>query len=94
MFVGYTRDAYNLRLQGMHLQNYDAAAKDNNGREINGYTLLDMLASVELPTGRLEGGIYNLADRNYQNMFAQANARAPYANAQGRTVGVSYSLEW
>jgi iron complex outermembrane receptor protein len=94
LFVGYTEDDYSLRLQGMRLDSYDAAAKDNNGRDIEGYTLVDLLGSVELPVGRLEGGIYNLTDRNYQNLFAQANARAPYANAEGRTVSVSYSLDW
>jgi iron complex outermembrane recepter protein len=94
LFVGYAQEAYSVRLQGMRLQNYDAAAKDNNGRTINGYTLVDVLGTVELPTGRLEGGIYNLTDRNYQTMFAQSNSRAPYANAEGRTVSVSYSVDW
>jgi len=32
--------------------------------------------------------------QTYLNAFAQANARAPYANAQGRTLSVSYSLDW
>jgi iron complex outermembrane receptor protein len=94
MFVGYTHKTYDLRLQGMRLQNYDAAARDNNGRAIKGYTLIDLLGSVELPTGRVEGGIFNLTNRTYQTMFAQANARAPYANAEGRTLGLSYSVDW
>ncbi|MHC8411643.1 TonB-dependent receptor [Pseudomonas sp. Hz4] len=94
LFVGFTEDDYSLRLQGMHLSSYDEAAKDNNGREIQGYTLVDMLGSVELPVGRLEGGVYNLTNRTYQNLFAQANARAPFANAEGRTLSVSYSVDW
>ena len=94
LFVGYTEDGYTLRLQGMRLASYDAAAKDNNGREINGYTLVDLLGSMQLPVGRLEGGVYNLTDRTYQNLFAQANARAPYANAAGRTLSMSYAVDW
>jgi iron complex outermembrane receptor protein len=94
LFAGYAKDDYALRLQGMRLANYDAAAKDNNGRDINGYTLVDLLGSVHLPVGRLEGGVYNLTDRTYKNLFAQANARAPYANAQGRTLSMSYSVDW
>jgi iron complex outermembrane receptor protein len=94
LFVGYTGQTYDLRLQGMRLGNYDAAAKDSNGRAINGYTLVDLLGSVELPSGRVEAGVFNLTNRTYQNMFAQANARAPYANAEGRTLGISYSLNW
>jgi iron complex outermembrane receptor protein len=93
-FVGYERGNYNVRLQGMRLSDYDAAFKDNNGRDIEGYTLVDLLGSLALPVGRLEGGIYNLSNRNYQNMFAQANARAPYPNAEGRTLSVSYAVDW
>lgn len=93
-FVGYDRGDYNLRLQGMRLANYDAAFDDNNGRDIKGYTLFDLLGSVALPVGRLEGGVYNLTNRNYQNMFAQANARAPYPNAEGRTFSLSYAVDW
>ena len=55
---------------------------------------MDLLGSVELPVGRLEGGVFNLTDRNYQNLFAQSNAKAPYANAEGRTFSMSYSLDW
>ena len=94
LFVGYTEDDYTLRLQGMQLASYDAALKDDNGRDINGYTLVDLLGSVELPVGRLEGGVFNLTDRNYQNLFAQSNANPPYANAEGRTFSMSYSLDW
>lgn len=94
LFVGYTEDNYTLRLQGMQLASYDAALKDDNGRDIDGYTLVDLLGSVELPVGRLEGGVFNLTDRNYQNLYAQSNAKAPYANAEGRTFSMSYSLDW
>lgn len=93
-FVGYDQGDYSVRVQGMHLANYDAAFKDNNGRDINGYSLFDLLGSVALPLGRLEGGVYNLANRQYQNMLAQANTRAPYANAEGRTFSVSYAVDW
>ncbi|WP_439859093.1 TonB-dependent receptor [Pseudomonas sp. MBLB4136] len=94
LFLGYTRDRYNLRLQALQLASYDAATKDNNGREIDGYTLVDLLGAVELPTGRLEGGIYNLTNRTYQNLFTQANARMPFPNAEGRTFSLAYSLDW
>jgi iron complex outermembrane receptor protein len=94
LFVGYTEDDYSLRLQGMHLASYDAAAKDNNGRDIEGYTLVDLLGSVYLPVGRLEGGVYNLTNRTYVNLFAQANAKAPFPNAEGRTLSLTYSIDW
>lgn len=94
VFAEYAPDNYSIRLQALHLANYDAAAKDNNGRSIDGYTLFDLLGSTRLPVGRLEAGIYNVSNRQYQTLFSQATARAPFAHAQGRTVGVSYALDF
>lgn len=94
LFLGYNRERYNLRLQAVQLADYDAAAKDANGRQIDGYTLVDLLGEVELPTGRLQGGIYNLSNRHYQNLFTQANARAPFPSAEGRTLSLAYSVDW
>jgi len=94
LFAEYRPSDYSVRLQAMQLANYDAAFKDNNGRKIQGYTLFDLLGSKRLPVGRLEGGLYNLGNRQYQTLFSQANARAPYSNAQGRTLALSYAVDW
>ncbi len=94
LFLGYTQQAYNLRLQGMRLADYDAADRDGNGRSIDGYTLVDLLGTIELPKGRLEGGIYNLTNRSYQTLLAQASGRAPYPEGQGRTFSLAYALDW
>ncbi|MFY3625990.1 TonB-dependent receptor [Achromobacter xylosoxidans] len=93
-YVSYAPGTYSVRLQGVRVGGYDAAARDKNGRETVGYTLLDLLASVELPKGRVDVGVYNLTNRDYYSVFMQANARAPWPRAQGRTVAVSYSLDW
>ncbi|MNF17175.1 TonB dependent receptor [compost metagenome] len=55
---------------------------------------MDLLGSVQLPVGRLEGGVFNLTNRTYVNLFTQANARMPFANAEGRTLSMSYSVDW
>lgn len=94
LYTTYQRANYSVRLQGMQLANYEAAFKDSNGRRVAGYTLFDLIASVELPTGRLDGGINNLTNRNYQSLFLQANGRIPYPNAQGRTFSLAYTLDW
>jgi iron complex outermembrane receptor protein len=94
LFAEYRPSDYSVRLQAMQLANYDAAYKDDNGRKIQGYTLYDLLGSKRLPVGRLEGGLYNLGNRQYQTLFSQANARAPYSNAQGRTLALSYAVDW
>ena len=93
-YVEYLTQGYDLRLQAMHLAGYRAAAKDNNGRKTDGYTTVDVIAGIELPVGRLEAGIYNVTNATYQTLFTQANSTAPYTNAQGRTLSLSYSTDW
>jgi iron complex outermembrane receptor protein len=94
VFTEYAPNDYSVRLQALHLADYDAASSDNNGRRINGYTVFDVLGSRRLPVGRVEGGIYNLANHQYRTLFSQATSRAPLAYAQGRTFGVSYTVDW
>lgn len=94
LFVGYAKDDYSVRLQGMQIADYDAAAKDNNGREIDGYTLVDLIGTLNLPEGRLEGSIHNLTNRSYETLLTQASGRAPFPNAEGRTFSVAYTLDW
>ncbi|NBA98411.1 TonB-dependent receptor [Pseudomonas sp. R5(2019)] len=89
-FVQFDQQSYNLRLQGMRLESYDAG----NGRKIEGYTTVDLLAGESLPVGKLEMGVYNLSDRNYETLYMQANAAAPYPHAEGRRVAISYALDW
>lgn len=93
-FISYEQGRYSLRLQGVRVGDYSSAARDNNGRKIDGYTLFDLLASVELPKGRLALGIYNLSNRDYFSVFMQANANAPWPRAQGRTLTMSYRFGW
>jgi iron complex outermembrane receptor protein len=94
VFAQYNPDRYSIRVQAMHLADYKAAFNDKNGRRIEGYTMFDVMGSTQLPVGRLEAGIYNVANRHYQTLFSQANARAPFAHAQGRTFGMSYAVNW
>lgn len=93
-YVQYETPTYDLRLQAMHLAGYGAAASDNNGRGTTSYTTVDIIGGMSLPVGRLEAGVYNVANATYQTLFTQANASAPFANAQGRTLSMSYSTDW
>lgn len=94
LFTAYNRGDYGLRLQGVQLANYDAAFKDGNGRRTAGYTLFDLIARLNLPQGRLEGSIHNLANRRYQALMMQANGQAPILNAQGRSFSLAYTVDW
>lgn len=93
-FVAFDQADYNLRLQAMRLESYDAGFQDGNGRKIEGYTTVDLLAGVALPVGKLEMGVYNLSDRNYETLYMQANAAAPFPHAEGRRLAVSYAVDW
>lgn len=94
LFTTYQQSNYSVRLQALQLANYTAALNDGNGRRTDGYTLFDLIASIELPQGRLEGSIHNLTNRNYQALMMQASGRPPIPNAQGRTFGLAYTLDW
>lgn len=93
-FLDYTGYIYSARLQFMNSGNYTVAANDQNGREIKGYTVVDLLTSMKLPKGKIDLGIYNLMNKDYYTVFMQANARAPWPKAQGRTISIGYSLDW
>lgn len=93
-FIDYRQGDYDIRLQTVNLRDYTAAERDQNGRAIQGYTLVDLLGSVKLPKGRLDVGIYNLTNRDYHSVFMQANANAPWPKAQGRTVSLKYAIDW
>lgn len=93
-FVDYRQGGYDIRLQTVNLRDYTAAERDQNGRAIQGYTLVDLLGSIKLPKGRLDVGVYNLTNRDYHSVFMQANANAPWPKAQGRTVSLKYAIDW
>ncbi|MCY1243367.1 Ferric aerobactin receptor [compost metagenome] len=93
-FVEFAENDYDLRLQAMRLESYDAGFQDGNGRKIEGYTTVDLLAGMALPVGKLQMGVYNLTDRNYETLYMQANAAAPYPHAEGRRLALSYAVDW
>ncbi|MND65258.1 Ferric aerobactin receptor precursor [compost metagenome] len=93
-FVAFAPNDFDMRLQAMRLESYDAGFEDGNGRKIEGYTTVDLLAGVTLPVGKLQMGIYNLSDRNYETLYMQANAAAPYPHAEGRRLALSYAVDW
>lgn len=99
-----------LRLQGTAIGGTDKAYNDmlvaavdkniSKSREakITGYATLDLLGQVKLGKGDLAFGVYNIGNTRYRSVFNQsAEAIAgPLAGqeAQGRTYGLQYSLNW
>lgn len=56
--------------------------------------MFDLIASLELPQGRLEGSLHYRTNRNYQALMMQANRQLPIPHAQGCTLDLAYTLDW
>lgn len=110
-FAQYTTpNEHKLRLQLLAIDGTKRAYKDSliattNQKvrktpeaRISGYVVADLLGEIKLPKGRLNFGIYNLADTQYKTVFSQA-AKATYGElsslpAQGRSYGISYIINY
>ncbi|MCW7555154.1 TonB-dependent receptor [Endozoicomonas gorgoniicola] len=100
-FVSYEQEDYMVRLQALNFADYDKGydSEDNPGKEtFDGYTVFDLTASFWLPVGRLDASVNNLLNEDYQTVYSQW-ARKTYGvisamPAQGRTVSLSYSIEY
>lgn len=95
-FFGWTNYDYTARLQANHAVD----AEDASGREIDGYTTLDLALSAETSVGKFSLGITNLLDKQYSTVWGQ-RATAFYSptygpeylfDFQGR--GRTYTLNW
>ncbi|WP_133180282.1 TonB-dependent receptor [Shewanella decolorationis] len=107
-FIGWRGDTQKIRLQAEHSfsAEYDYRFKTNDGlaSELDSYTTLDLLGSIDLPVGTLSYGIENLLDKDYSTLWGQ---RAVYFysptygpesmfdyHGRGRTFALNYQLSW
>ena len=99
-FLGWGRTDTHLRLQGQHILDLE----DDSGRELEGYTLVDLLGSHRLPVGELSFGIANLLDNDYTTVWGQ-RAQAFYGGyygpdemfdykGRGRTYSLAYTVQY
>ncbi|NEO27050.1 MAG: TonB-dependent receptor [Kamptonema sp. SIO4C4] len=93
-----TTPSWTNRLQLLVVGGRDRAfAEEVDGTEIEGYTVLNYISSVELGPGTLKIGIQNLLNNQYFPVFQQlSGARNPSSRfaAPGRTISVNYSITW
>ncbi|MDN3516842.1 TonB-dependent receptor [Aquisalimonas lutea] len=95
-FVGWTGNSRSARLQANHTFDLE----DAEGREINGYTTLDLSLTQDSDYGTFSVGVQNLLDEQYSTVWGQraADFYSPYYGPeylydyQGR--GRTYSLTW
>ncbi|EPC02195.1 TonB-denpendent receptor [Litchfieldella anticariensis FP35 = DSM 16096] len=95
-FVGWTDYIRSARLQTNHVFNLE----DDNDRQIDGFTTLDLLASQRTDFGKFSLGVQNLLNEQYSTVWGQRAAMfySPYYGPgylydyQGR--GRTYTLTW
>ena len=107
-FIAWQGEGQQIRLQAEHSfsadSDYRFKAGDGLQSELESYTTLDLLGSVELPVGTLSYGIENLLDKDYSTLWGQravyfySPTYGPEAmfdyHGRGRTFTVSYQLGW
>lgn len=96
LWVGYDNLNYGAEFKLNSFITYE----DDEGNQLQSYTLANLSAYYALPVGRINVGILNLFDRDYETLWSQRSqmlygASAPEAmfthNGQGRTLAISYS---
>ncbi len=95
-FVRWQDNLNSVRLQGSKAFDID----DDAGDEIDGYTTFDLMASRQLPVGRLNFAVTNLLDKQYDTVWGQ-RAQLFYGfeelfdfRGQGRTYALTYSVDY
>lgn len=98
-YIQYQQANVTTRLQSLTVLGYDKAHKDNEREaDIRGYTTLDLLTQMAVGPGQLQFNVANLLNRDYQNVYSQwagnTYGSTSATNASGRTVAVSYHMEY
>lgn len=98
-YISWQQDLYNTRLQTSQMFDYTDA--DDN--DLEGYNTVDLLAGVQLPVGKLQFGITNLLNTEYQTLWSQravyyyggsVNENLFNFEGQGRTYSVNYNVKF
>ncbi len=99
VFTQWQDNLNKVRLQASH--SFDI--EDDQDREVDGVTLLDLQAERQLPVGRLNLAVTNLLDKQYQTVWGQRaqlfyGARFAYEpydfKGQGRTFTLTYAVDY
>lgn len=99
-YIAYQKNNFDARFQNLQLFNL----KDEQNNLIKGYNLSDLMLGYQLPIGRLNVGIQNIFNTNYQTVWS-ARAQILYGGAvklpemffysgRGRTFTFTYALEF
>lgn len=101
-FAQYNFDGgSNVRLQALAIGGDDKAFKDqqkdanSSALPFTGYMTLDLLGQVKMPVGRLDYGVYNLLNKDYQSVYHQTTyGDLNRLSAVGTNYGLSYTIDY
>jgi len=97
-YVGWQNSALAARLQTTQMVSYE----DDDDNKLQSYNTVDLLTNFGLPVGKLQVGITNLLDTDYETLWSQ-RAQILYTsiladsnkfNGQGRTYSLNYNVEF
>jgi len=100
-YINWQTDQISTRLQSTQMFDYT----DADDYKLEGYNTVDLLMGIRVPVGKLQFGITNLFNTEYDTLWSQraTNLYAVAASAnenlfkfegQGRTYSVNYSVEF
>ncbi|MBW3695309.1 TonB-dependent receptor [Vibrio sp. T187] len=95
-WAGWYDADYSVKLQSLTMFDYT----DADQRELNGYTVFDLVGSYQLPVGSLGFGIKNLLNEDYVTVWSQ-RAKHWYGDSdmfeykgRGRTYTLNYQVKF
>lgn len=99
-YLNWQTEQTSTRLQTSQMFDY----KDAADKQLDGYNTVDLLSAISLPVGKLQLGITNLLNSEYDTLWSQraqntysgliANTSLLKFQGQGRTYSVNYSVDF
>ncbi len=95
-FVEYRpTDRFRTRLRGLFSDDRDPDSTAFGSTEVDAFKVFDLFASYQLNPGTLSLGVENLLNEEYFPVANQAfGLDSSFSRASGRTVSLSYQLNW
>lgn len=97
-YLNWHTEQFATRLQTTQMFDY----KDASGGKLEGYNTVDLLSGIKLPVGKVQFGITNLFNTEYDTLWSQraqdtystliANSDLVKFQGQGRTYSINYNV--
>ncbi|MBA1147983.1 TonB-dependent receptor [Ectothiorhodospiraceae bacterium WFHF3C12] len=86
---------WQARLQGLYSGHRDPDSEAFYGQEVEPYTLVDLYSAFDTGYGQVRVGVENLLNEEYFPVINQAaNTSYAYSMGPGRTVSLTYAVDW